>query len=192
MVGQTLQGHPEAHEAQPVTLGENEARSSPLVRRDVRADWFEMSRGDDSDDGAVEVQMVSKSVSKQIGKFAERYGLDEKVQKKLEASSDEAVSRIVSEDLPSRVRNPSGYVTRMLQMAERDMASEADAGHEVEEAAAEHQNDETWHEGDNQDEGYADGVDWYEAWYDENHANDHDYREEGGWAEQDDDWPADS
>lgn len=66
---------------------------------------------------------VSKAVGKEVNKFAKKNGLDDTVRQKLCVSSDEATLRVIRYELSSRVNNANGYVTRLLQGAERDVAS---------------------------------------------------------------------
>ena len=187
MVGQTLQGNQHHTEHQLPSIRE---QAHPEVRETQRPSWFEMSRGDDSED-ATEVGAVSKAVGKQVEKFAQKYDLDQKVWDRMGDSCDEAVARVVATELSQRVRNPNALLTRMLQAAEREVASKmehgSDEGHKGAEDVGDYQGDETWYEDEGGAEGYSraesdrddedDGA-WYRGgWHDD------DYAEEEGWAE---------
>ena len=100
-------------------IGETSSNSSeeepvfPLI-----PERFEISTGS-SDDEATSINQVSKKVEKRIGAFAEQHGLDDKVAKRLQDTTDEVAGTVLDTRLGDRVRNKNGYVTRVLQGAER-------------------------------------------------------------------------
>jgi hypothetical protein len=71
-----------------------------------------------------EVNAVSAKMKKSVDQHADRHGLDQAIRNKLIGSNDDAVGRVVSTDLSSRVRNPNGYVRKMLRKAEQAVESE--------------------------------------------------------------------
>ena len=89
---------------------------------------FLIHNGSDAD--GFEVNGVSAAMRRNVNKFADRYGLDDSLRSKLTSSSDDAVGRVVCQDLSSRVRNHNGYVHKMLLTAGQALEYERHGGNE--------------------------------------------------------------
>jgi len=82
----------------------------------------------------VQVSAVSRKVAKRVEEFAVEHGLDDKAKSRLmHASTDEMAEDVVSRPLGPRVRNPSAYVTRVIQQLEKEAAAPQHDNHQQDE-----------------------------------------------------------
>jgi hypothetical protein len=75
-----------------------------------------------------ELNTVSASVQNQVRKYADKHALDNKVRNRILQASDEVAKHVVAVELSARVRNPNGYVTKVIREAEKEEWASQDSG----------------------------------------------------------------
>ena len=104
---------------------------------------FDISGGSDKEEA--QASAVSKRIAKRVEDFAGKHGLDDKAKSRLmHASTDEMAEEVVSRPLGPRARNPSAYVTRVIQQLEKEAAAPQHDNHQQDEV--EQWGDERWSE----------------------------------------------
>ena len=115
----------------------------PLARMRSEPMMYDISV--DSDMEEAQVSAVSKKVAKRVEDFAGKHGLDDKSKSRLmHASTDEVAEEVVSRPLGPGVRNPSAYMTRVIQQLEKEAAAPQHDDHQQDEV--EQWGDEHWDE----------------------------------------------
>lgn len=116
-----------SHELAEHTPVKMSAERSEICKRSVEIETPEKmccEREDESSDSdhendmdktKGEINAVSRSVDAQIGQYAAKYSLDNRIAQKIRDTDDTIASEVIKVELSSRVRNPSAYVSRVLR-----------------------------------------------------------------------------
>jgi hypothetical protein len=117
-------------------------------------------------------------MSKKVDKYIAQNKLDSKVRERLMESNDDVVSRVIEKEITSRVRNPNGWVVRVLQGTTKELEAEwaeqaeqageeavgywqdeAEQAEQAGEEAVGYWQDDHWYEGQEESEGVEN---WHE------------------------------